>query len=137
MGSSKCCCPTVKVWQSRMFYSGAKDWSRLLWRCMFVFTFVTRSHLLSVGHIVYSVVFVSGQYFYQAAHWIHLSLPGIQFWVMLQQPGILYTNHSESLKKREECVCVNVCVCARATCGMGSAFLSLAEVSSKAMEGIT
>jgi len=46
---------------------------------MFVFTLVTSSRLLSVGYIVYSVVFKSGQYFYKAAHWTLLSLPGIKF----------------------------------------------------------
>jgi len=106
---------------------------------MFVFTLVTSSHLLSVGYIVYSVVFDSGQYFYQAVHWTLFSLPGIKFWVMLQQPGILYTSLYDNLKKRQESVCVCVCVCerARTTCGTGSEFLSLAEASNKAMEGIT
>jgi len=46
---------------------------------MFVFTLVTSSHLLSVGYILYSVVFESGQYIYQAAHCTLLSLPGIKF----------------------------------------------------------
>ena len=70
---------------------------------------------------------------------------------MLQQPRILHTRLSDSLKKRQEracvrarvcvslclCVCVCVCVCVCATYGTGSAFLSLAETSNKAMEGIT
>ena len=34
------------------------------------------------------------------------------------------------------CACACGCVCVCATCGMGSAFLSLAESSNKAMEGI-
>jgi hypothetical protein len=106
MGSSKCCCPAVKMWQSRMFHSGAKDWSSLLWRCKFVFTLVTSSNLQC--YIVYCVVFESGQYFYQATHWTLLILLGIKLWVMLQQPRILYTSVSwQTEEKAWTCVCAH------------------------------
>jgi len=89
----------------------------LLGRCKFVFTLVTGGHLLSVGYIVYSVVFKSGQYFYKAADWTLLSLPAIKFWVMLQQQRY-YTLASLTVWKKGR----NVCVCA--TYGTGSAFLT-------------